>query len=178
MGRSRFQFHESEYPYFISSTLLEELPLFSKPSIAKVLLEQLSYLQQQQEVQVFAYVVMSNHFHAIVQGNDLSEKLRLNKAWSARRILDTLQRDGHTRWLQQLKRKKHGHKKYRTHQVWQEGFHPIQLFSHQMILQKIEYIHYNPVKAGYVDDPADWRCSSARNYCGLPGLIDVTLYEG
>ena len=41
------------------------------------------------------------------------------------------------------------------------------------MLQKLEYIQYNPVKLGYVDDPIYWRYSSARNYAGLPGLIEV-----
>jgi hypothetical protein len=42
-----------------------------------------------------------------------------------------------------------------------------------MMRQKIDYIHYNPVKRGFVDEPEHWRYSSARNYAGLPGLIDV-----
>lgn len=45
-----------------------------------------------------------------------------------------------------------------------------------MLRQKLEYIHFNPVKRGYVDRPEDWRHSSARNYAGLAGLIDV--YRG
>ncbi|WP_409028906.1 hypothetical protein [Gracilimonas sediminicola] len=44
MGRSRYKFYESHYPYFVSSTLLEELPLFSKPQVAQVLLEQFMVL--------------------------------------------------------------------------------------------------------------------------------------
>lgn len=43
-----------------------------------------------------------------------------------------------------------------------------------MMRQKIEYIHNNPVKRGYVDKPTDWRYSSARNYAGMEGLIPVT----
>jgi hypothetical protein len=39
--------------------------------------------------------------------------------------------------------------------------------------QKIDYIHNNAILRGYVDDPLYWRHSSARNYAGLPGLIDV-----
>ena len=47
-----------------------------------------------------------------------------------------------------------------------------------MLLQKLEYMHYNPVKRGYVDDPTYWRYSSARNYAGLAGLIRVTTDWG
>jgi putative transposase len=39
--------------------------------------------------------------------------------------------------------------------------------------QKLDYIHANPVARGYVDAPSHWRMSSARNYEGFPGLIDV-----
>ena len=41
------------------------------------------------------------------------------------------------------------------------------------MLQKLEYAHYNPVRRGFVDKPEDWRYSSARNYAGQPGLIEV-----
>ena len=43
----------------------------------------------------------------------------------------------------------------------------------EMLVQKLAYIHDNPVKRGYVDKPEDWRYSSARNYAGKPGLIEV-----
>jgi hypothetical protein len=47
-----------------------------------------------------------------------------------------------------------------------------------MVSQKIEYIHANPVNAGFVDTPTDWRYSSAKNYEGIGGLIPVTLFSG
>jgi hypothetical protein len=62
MGRSRYKFYEEHYPYFITSTLLEELPLFSKPQITQILLDQLVFLQQQRGVTLYAYVIMENHF--------------------------------------------------------------------------------------------------------------------
>lgn len=42
-----------------------------------------------------------------------------------------------------------------------------------MMRQKLEYIHNNPVKRGYVDDPLCWRYSSARNYAGQEGIVEV-----
>ena len=61
----------------------------------------------------------------------------------------------------------------RSYQFWQEGNQPKQIAGDEMMRQKLEYIHYNPVKRGYVDDPLHWRYSSARNYAGLPTLLDV-----
>jgi hypothetical protein len=76
--------------------------------------------------------------------------------------------------LRQLARAKLRHKVDREYQLWQEGSHPEQISDDEMMIQKLEYTHYNPVKRGYVDDPLHWRYSSARNYADLPSLIDVT----
>ena len=127
---------------------------------------------------MYGYVIMGNHFHAVVQGQELSMKLRLAKSFTARQMLEVLVRNGHSRWLQKLKWNKRSHKIYRTYQVWEEGLHPKHLTSMDMVCQKIEYIHFNPINAGFVDAPVDWRYSSARNYMKLKGLIPVTLFNG
>jgi hypothetical protein len=66
------------------------------------------------------------------------------------------------------------HKSDREHQFWQEGSHPQMIQSDEMMWQKLEYIHNNPVRRGYVVDPLHWRYSSARNYARMQGLVDVT----
>jgi putative transposase len=57
--------------------------------------------------------------------------------------------------------------------IWEEGSHPQLIESETVMRQKLDYIHQNPVKRGYVDLPEHWRYSSARNYLGLEGLIEV-----
>ncbi|MCK4312488.1 MAG: transposase, partial [Candidatus Cloacimonetes bacterium] len=59
------------------------------------------------------------------------------------------------------------------HKLWEEGFHPKMIENVNIMNEKVKYIHGNPVRRGYIDNPADWRYSSARNYEGQPGLIDV-----
>jgi len=61
----------------------------------------------------------------------------------------------------------------RTYQVWEEGNHPQIIESEVVMRQKLDYTHHNPVKRGYVDQPEHWRYSSARNYAGQDGLIEV-----
>jgi hypothetical protein len=60
--------------------------------------------------------------------------------------------------------------------VWEEGNHPQIIETEAVLRQKVEYIHNNPVKRGYVDLPEHWRYSSARNYLGQEGLIDVAVW--
>jgi putative transposase len=75
--------------------------------------------------------------------------------------------------LHQLRMAKRRHKTHSEYQVWEEGSHPQQIATDEMMRQKLEYIHGNPVARGYVDDPTHWRMSSARIYEGLPAMIDV-----
>ena len=75
--------------------------------------------------------------------------------------------------LDQLMYYKVTHKRDRDLQFWQEGVHPELIQGREMTRQKIEYIHQNPVKRGYVDEACQWRYSSARDYEGQEGLLRV-----
>jgi hypothetical protein len=54
-------------------------------------------------------------------------------------------------------------------QFWQQHNHPILLDSNKLIDQKLDYIHNNPVKAGFVENPEDYLYSSAKDYAGIKG---------
>ena len=77
-------------------------------------------------------------------------------------------------FLDQFKYHRAKHKTTSDYQFWQEGSHPQQIQNEEMMRQKLDYIHYNPVKREFVDDPTHWRLSSARNYAGQEGLLPVT----
>lgn len=62
-------------------------------------------------------------------------------------------------------------------QLWQQDNHPIMLFNHKVLHQKLDYIHNNPVEAGFVEKPEDYLYSSARDYYDLPGLVDILLVD-
>ena len=60
-------------------------------------------------------------------------------------------------------------------QLWQHNNHPIELWSNYFIEQKLNYIHQNPVKSGYVDKAEHWKYSSARSYAGQVGLLEIDI---
>ena len=64
------------------------------------------------------------------------------------------------------------------YQIWQQHNHPMELDSAGIIDQKADYIHNNPVKAGLVDFPENWRYSSAPAYAGQPALLDLEFIDG
>ena len=178
MASRTYKIYEEQYPYFITCNLRFGLPLFSNPSAVAVMLENLQFLQDERQIRLIAYVIMGNHFHAILHGSDLTNKIGQFKSYSARRIIDLFRLNQHTRWLKRLKSLKPSHKSDSEFQLWEGGFHPKQIIGDQMMNQKINYIHQNPVKRGYVDAPEHWRYSSARNYAGSEGLISVDLFKG
>ncbi len=88
------------------------------------------------------------------------------KSYTARQIIDCLQAQHVEQLLTRLRFYKRAHKTDREYQFWQEGVHAELIFSEAMMREKLEYIHANPVKRGYVNLPEHWRYSSAANYSG------------
>ncbi len=111
--------------------------------------------------------------HLVVQSRQLSRDLARFKSYTARELLAYLHQHNVFRILDQLAFCKKAHKIDRAYQFWQEGYHPEWIQNNEMMRQKIGYIHQNPVKRGYVDRPDHRHYSSARNYLGQNGLIEV-----
>jgi REP element-mobilizing transposase RayT len=162
----------------MTCTVVEWLPVFTRQDAVQILLDSWSFLQCEGRMKLYAYVVLENHIHFIASSDMLSQEVGDFKSYTARRLIDLLQAAHARTILDQLAFRKARHKKDREHQFWQEGSHPQEIADEEMMRQKIDYIHYNPVKRGYVDDPTHWRYSSARNYAGMPGLIEVATDWG
>jgi putative transposase len=173
MPRSRYRIFETEYPYFMTSTIVAWMPVFIHPWAVEIIYESWRYLQKNAKLQLFGYVIMENHLHCIVQAPDLSEAVRRFKSFTARQIIDGLKRHGYETMLQELRYFKAAYKVDQEHGFWQEGVHPQQIGGDEMMLQKLEYTHHNPLRRGCVAEPEHWRYSSATNYAGKGGLIEV-----
>ncbi|WAK04240.1 REP-associated tyrosine transposase [Methylobacter sp. YRD-M1] len=173
MGRSRYVITEPDKPHFLTCTVLEWLPVFTRPETVQIVLDCWRYQQEHQGLRLYGYVVLENHLHFVAQANRLDECVSSFKSYTARRIIDHLQARQVKPLLTRLGFSKRAHKIDREYQFWQEGVHAELIFSEAMMREKLEYIHANPVKRGYVDLPEHWRYSSARNYSGLAGVIDI-----
>ncbi len=172
MGRSRYKITQAEQPHFITATVLHWIPVFTRPDTVEILMDSLRYLMKE-GLNVYAYVILENHLHLIVQSPQLDRDMARFKSFTAKRLIHYLAENKVKTILEQLAFYKKAHKDDRAYQFWQEGVHPEWIQNEAMMRQKIEYIHQNPVKRGYVDKAEHWRYSSARNYAGLPGLLEV-----
>jgi putative transposase len=177
MGRNRYRIFETQFPYFISGTVVNWIPLFANEHIASIIFDSLNYLQSKNRLCIYAYVLMENHYHFIVLSENLGKEIANFRSFTARKIIDFLGQIRALHLLKQLQFFKLKPKRDRKYQFWQEGSHPQLIDNDQMMFQKIEYIHNNPVKRGYIYEPVHWRYSSARNYAGLQSPVDVTLFK-
>ena len=173
MSRSRDKFGEDSNPHSLACAIVNWLPLFASPAIVSILAESLTFLRLNRDVKIHAYAIMENHLHLVAAGEELSEKIGQFKSFTAHQIINYFEERNARTTLKLLMLSKADYKKDQKYQVWQEGSHPQQLDTEAMITQKIEYIHNNPLKRGYVGDPEHWLYSSARNYAGLDSLIEI-----
>jgi len=173
MGRSRYKVYEPTHPHFITCTVLHWIPLFTRIESVEIILESFRHLQKYDNFKLFAYVILENHLHMIASSDDISQSIKKFKSYTAKALLELLQTNRVQTILDQLAFYKKAHKTETTYQIWQEGSAFKLIQSEAMMRERIDYIHNNPLKRGYVDEATHWRYSSARNYEGKEGLIDV-----
>ena len=172
MGRSRYKIVDPKLPHFITCTVLHWIPVFTRPATVEIVLDSLRFLMRD-GFNVYAYVILENHLHLLVQSDDLNRDIALFKSYTAKQLIRYLSEQNIRQVLEQFAFYKKAHKGDRAYQFWQEGCHPEWIQNDEMMRQKIEYVHQNPVKRGYVDQAEHWRYSSARNYVGQSGLLDI-----
>lgn len=122
---------------------------------------------------------MPDHIHLIIgtQKNPMQDIMRDFKSYTSRHLRKKMTEhrgDPEMNKIIQIMRQsglKNSNNK--DWQFWQQHNHPIELFSNKIAEQKLNYVHYNPVKAGLVAYPIDWLYSSAKDYDGQKGLLKV-----
>jgi REP element-mobilizing transposase RayT len=160
-------------PYFITMTVIGWIDLFTRREINNIIIKNLRYAQNYRGLEIFAYVIMYSHIHMIarkINGN-LNDIIRDFKSYSAKEIIDFIQNDpteSRKQWLLGLMSLfASTHKQNKNLMLWQKTNYPIPVEDNNLIDQKIEYIIYNPVKAGIVLNPEDYYYSSANPFSPL-----------
>ncbi|MCB2205277.1 transposase [bacterium] len=175
MTISRYHFFKLNQPHFLTCTVSEWQPIFAYPEYRDIVLNSLSFLTSTRDLTLHAYVIMENHLHIIASGHDIEKQISRFRSYTARSILDLLEASRRSKILDLCKGKGLALRRDRTHALWESGSYPELIRNMTMMEQKINYIHNNPLRRGYVDDPTHWRYSSARSYSGYAGELDVEI---
>jgi putative transposase len=179
MSGSRYLISDQHQSYFITCTIVSWIDLFTRPEYKNTIVDSLNYCIQEKGLILNGWVIMTNHIHFIGRCEEpkrMSDFLRDFKKFTSKKLATAISEIPESRreWLLEFNfeaRKTHRAENYK---IWQDDNHPIDL-QYIDALEKLNYIHNNPVKARIVELPAEYIYSSAKDYNGLGGLIKLEL---
>ena len=175
---SGYRISEQDELHYVTFQIVKWIDIFTRQVYRDIVIDCLRYSQQYKALEVYAYVIMSNHVHLMLRcgRGRLSDTIREIKSFTARKIIEAIDTESESRreWMLNMfgfcaKQ----HKRNEQYQIWTHENHAEIVYSNDFMDQKIKYIHENPVRAGIVERAEDYLYSSARNYAGLEGLIEV-----
>lgn len=180
MGIS-FQVRDQFACYFLTFQVVGWVDIFSRKSYRDIVLEAMNYCRVNRSLTIYSYVIMTNHVHVIWQSKkgDLSGIIRDFKKHVSKEVIKEFRTSGEESrksWLEIVFRY---HAKYNKRveevQLWTHDNHAVELTSNEIFDQRLNYIHMNPVKAGWVERPEEYLYCSAVNYYKGKGLIEVDV---
>jgi len=178
---SNYKFDDQERPYFVTFSVVRWIDALTKREYKDIIVDSIKYCIENKGLELYARVIMSNHVHLIIGTRDkpMQNILRDLKRHTSKKITKAISenmQESRREWmLWFFEREGKANPNNEQYQFWQQGNHPIELWSSAVMDQKLDYLHNNPVTAGWVDEPEHYLYSSARDYAGGKGLIDITL---
>lgn len=161
--------------YFVTFTVHQWVDVFTRPLYREILLESLQYCQTTKGLNIYAWVLMSNHIHLIVSAKheNLSDVIRDFKKYTAKKIVEAIRsnkQESRREWM--LLSLCRGEKIW----FWEEGYHGVEINDISMYESKVNYIHLNPVRNGLVAKEEDYLFSSAIDFKEMgKGRLYLTL---
>ena len=162
--------------HFVTATVVQWVDVFTRSLYTDMLLDSLRFCQKDKGLCIYGWVVMSNHLHMICScrdGFELSDTLRDFKKFTSTTIANAIEnnmQESRRNWMMWLLRQDG------ETQFWQPCNHPEEIRSADFFRQKLNYIHQNPVRAGIVDKEEEYRYSSACDFYGRKGLLELSYY--
>ena len=163
----QFQISRDSPVLFITAVTKDRLSVFRKDVVKQVVCDALNEARNSGGFLIFAYVIMLDHLHLLTnEPKNSADVLRYVKGIIGRRVIDYLKNNNHQVSLAKLQHQKW--KRKHQYSVWQVEKNVFSIFSEPMFMQKVNYIHLNPVRAGLVEKAIDYPWSSARIWQGCP----------
>ena len=175
----KYKFADNDKIYFVSFAVTNWIDLFIRNEYREEILNSIKYCQTYKDLELYGWCIMTSHVHLIIgtKGNPLQNIMRDLKRPTTEALHTSIQtnliesRREWMLWMMERAAKKNSNTA--KFQLWQPESHPIQLINNKMAHQKLDYIHNNPVEAGFVTKAEEWKYSSAINYYGGKGLLEI-----
>ena len=165
----------------IACLLQAEIKVLADDNYKMIIVDSINYCQLNKGLQVFAYCIMPNHVHMIIQAagdESVSDILREMKTHTTKAITKKLEEEkpeGYEEMLAKFTAAGKSLKRIKKYNVWQEGNQAKLLYGNRFIIEKLNYIHNNPVGYGLCSVFWEYKFSSATNYADKPSLMNIIL---
>ena len=181
----KYKFHDQSKLYFVSFATVYWIDALTRNEYKDIIVDSLKYCMKEKDLELYAWVIMNNHVHLIVgtRGEFLQNIMRDLKKFTSKKIVESIRnnpQESRKEWMiWMFERAGRKNPNNEIIQFWQQHNQPIELTTALIMRQKLEYLHENPVKAGFVRNPEDWLYSSAIDYYtnNQKGLIAIDLIE-
>ena len=179
MSSENYRIENQNAVYFLTFTVTDWIDVFTRINYKTIIVESLEYCKKNKGLKLYAWCLMTNHIHLICKVEEpllMSDFIRDFKQFTAKRILEEIENSSESRKEWMLYRFEYAgkyDKRITKYRFWQDKNHPIELASNEFIKQRMNYIHQNPVRAGFVANAEDYMYSSARNYAELDAVIKI-----
>jgi putative transposase len=136
--------------HYVTTVTHQRTPFFLSENTSELFVRVLDETRKTDPFKLIAYVIMPDHVHLLINPIDLDVRRTINliKGRSSRLI------------RQALRDETPGTSASRPTRFWQKGFSSIDIYTYEFVVQKVRYIHMNPVRAGLVKTQAEWKYSS------------------
>jgi putative transposase len=159
-----FRISKDSPAFYLTSVTKDRLPVFRTAAIADITCKAIAEARKSGGFFIFAYVLMLDHLHLVTDSERKSKDIhRFVNGIVARRVINYLKENNATASLAKLSCHRSDGSQF---SLWQHHPDTRLLWNEEMLRQRIQYTHLNPVRAGLVDHPNDWRWSSARIFHG------------
>jgi len=176
-----YKVYDHQLPHFVTSTVVGWVDALSRSMYKDIICESLNYCRQHKGLKLHAWVIMNNHFHLIISAADsatIGGLMRDIKKYTASSIIKAIgnnTQESRKEWM--LNYFKHSgtvNNSNTEYQFWQQDYHPVALDTQEKFLQRMNYLHNNPVRAGIAWEAHHYKYSSAKDYYeNKAGLIEI-----
>ena len=177
----KYKFYNLEGLYFVSFATINWIDVFVRDQYFWEISQSLDFCRKERGMEIYCWCIMPSHIHLIFRSKsgEPCKMLGNMKKHTSKQMQDLITNnptESRKEWiLWMMERAGKRNSNVDKMQFWQQNNKPIELWSPEVIGQKVDYIHNNPVEAGFVLEPWHWKYSSAIDYSGGKGLIEIDL---
>jgi putative transposase len=174
-----YKFHNKEGIYFVSFATVYWIDVFIRRVYFDYIVENLNNCIEKKGMIVFAWCIMPSHLHLMFKSTTQAPQdlLRDFKSFTSKGMVKHIEenpQESRKEWmLNSFKKAALNNSNNANNQFWQQHNQPIEVWSNEIIDQKKNYIHQNPVEAGFVENDYEYLYSSARDYAEIKGLVNI-----